>query len=210
MGVMTEDWPPFPPLTARPYRSDAERAEWDKVFHELRVEGEADREAFKVKLENWVDHYARSRGIGDGYDFEAATSWHKSMLRCAREMIELLQAVPFPFAENSDLFDDFVPDEPSPALVMLLKIEKELAYEPSPPRPAHRPKANYSDLEELVRCVAPIYRARTGRDLTAGNVKGGNAGPGVRLMRALLTIAGERPVDNAIQTAIRAYNHGKK
>jgi hypothetical protein len=199
-----EDWP----LIARPIRSEAERAEWEKVFRELRVEGEADREAFKAKLENWVHDYALRRGIG--YDYEAAGPWHASMLRCAREMIKLLQAVPFPFDENSDLFDAFVPDEPSKALVMLLKIEKELAYEPLPPRPAHRPKANYSDLTELVRRVAPIYRDRTGRDLTAGNVKGGTAGPGVRLMRALLTIAGDRPVDNAIQAAIRAYNHGKK
>jgi len=197
MGVMTEG--EFLPLIARPYRDAADRARWNKVFRELRAEDEdeAEREALRAKLENWVGSYALARGIGQ--DYEAAERWLKSMRKHTREMLKLLRAVPFPFDENSDLFDAFVPDEPSPALVMLERIEKELTYEPSPPRPAHRPKADYSDLEELVRRVAPIYHDRTGKSPAA------TPGPFMRMMRALLIVADDRPVDHAIRTAIRAY-----
>jgi hypothetical protein len=194
MGVMTEAeaWPRI----ARPYRSDAEREEWDKVFRVLRVEGEAEREAIKAKLDACVDHYAHARWWHR--DDPREGPWRKSMLQCTGEMKELLRAVPYPYDLLDGLFGD-LPDAPSGALAMLEQIEKVLLPNGPSPRPAHRPKANYSDLIELVARVAPIYRDRTNKNPAA------TAGPFMRMMRALLTIAGERPVDNAIRAAIRAY-----
>jgi hypothetical protein len=204
---VTEGEKDLPRFIARPIRSEAERAEWENVFRELRVEGEADREAIRAELGHWIDDYDSARWWHR--DDERAGPWRTAVLQRTRELVELLKSVPFPFDVNSDVFEDGDPDVPSPALVMLSRIEKELSGEPAP-RAAHRPKVDYSDLTELVRRVAPIYRAHTGRDPAAGNLKGGGAGgPFVRLMRALITIAGDQPVDHAIQKAVRAYNMNK-
>ena len=187
----------FPPLRARPYRDAADRAQWEKVFLVLRVEDETEREALRAKLESWVDHYANARGFHR--DDGRAGRWRDKALHHTSALVKLLKSAPFPFDEDP-LFDYLDPDVPGKALAMLARIEAALLpNEPPSPRPPHRPKADYSDLEELVARVAPIYRDRTNKNPAA------TPGPFTRLMRALVIIAGERPVDHAIRTAIRAY-----
>ena len=184
-------------------------SKYQDIFKLLHVTPDK-QDAVARELQHWIERYAVPRRFTADFDRARTIKWLAKMRKHAGELARLIEAAPFPYDEHPILgFPDRgdLDADPMPPLVkQLLEIERSLAEDMPTPRPRSRPKMDYRDLVELVGRIEPLYFALTGRKAAAGNVSDGSAGgPFVWLMRELLKIAGEKPVRDAIKTAVAIH-----